>query len=74
MLHWRAVFECEPARKLTVSDGEPAADPMVRKRASALIQGRSFSGFRTAQTCVIRSPATSNAITHTGMAPVDPPP
>jgi hypothetical protein len=35
MLHWRAVFECEPARKLTVSDGEPAADPMVRKRASA---------------------------------------
>jgi hypothetical protein len=30
-----------------------------------VVQGRSFSGFRTAQMCLIRSPATSNATTVT---------
>lgn len=30
-----------------------------------VVQGCSFSGFRTAQMCLIRSPATLNAITTT---------
>jgi hypothetical protein len=45
----RLVFDCEPARMPTLRDGEPAADPTIRKRASARVQGRGFSGFRTAQ-------------------------
>ena len=34
-------------------------------RGQPAVQGRSFSGLRTAQMCVIRSPATSNANTVT---------
>ena len=34
-----------------------------------VVQGRSLSGFRTAQMCLIRSPATSNATTATVTPP-----
>jgi hypothetical protein len=33
-----------------------------------VVQGLSFSGFRTAQMCLMQSPARSNAITTTVMA------
>ena len=35
------------------------------RRGQPVVQGRSFSGLRTAQMCLIRSPATSNANTVT---------
>ena len=37
----------------------------VRAGRQPVVQGRSFSGLRTAQMCLIRSPATSNANTVT---------
>jgi hypothetical protein len=43
---------------------EPGAD-IAFEPHQPVVQGRSFSGLRTAQMCLIRSPATSNANTVT---------
>ena len=48
-------------------DTQETAEKLVdlRERYQLVFQGRSFSGFRTTQMCLMRSLATSNAITVT---------
>jgi len=56
-------------RRYAPSQRTPGPIGLATKNGTAtgqpVVQGRSFSGFRTAQMCLIRSPATSNATTVT---------